>query len=80
MNQVRTKAIHIGNKYKIQVEPMNFEWDRFFATLEKDFSDILNEILSNNSQQQQQPLISNKKGSTPNENIEKYHGEIDNRT
>ena len=29
MTQVRTKAIHISNKYKIQIEPIQFEWDKF---------------------------------------------------
>ena len=44
MSQVRIKAIHISNKYKIQIEPIQFELDRFFPTLEKDFLEILNEV------------------------------------
>ena len=46
MNQVRTKAIHIDNKYKIQIEPIQLEWDKFPPTSEKDFPEILNEVLS----------------------------------
>ena len=42
---------------KVQIEPFYFEWDRFIPTLEKEFPDILNEMLSCNSQQQ--PLRSN---------------------
>ena len=53
--QIRTKAIQISNKYKIQIEPIQFEWDRFLPTLEKDFLEILNEMLKvtvvNNNQQ-----------------------------
>ena len=33
MTQARTKAIHIGNKYKIQIECIQYEWDRFLPTL-----------------------------------------------
>ena len=50
--QVRTKAIHNSNKYKTQIEPPQFEWDRFLPTLEKDFPDILDEMLNHISQQQ----------------------------
>ena len=52
MNKVRNEAIHISNKYKVQIEPLHFEWDRFIPTLEKKFPDILNEMLYHNSQQQ----------------------------
>ena len=37
MTQVITEAIHIIDKYKIQIEPRQFEWDRFLPTLEEDF-------------------------------------------
>ena len=43
MTQVRTRTKHISNKYKIQIEPIQSEWDRFLSILEKDFPDILNE-------------------------------------
>ena len=33
MTQVRTKAIHISNKYKIQIEPIQFDWDKVLPTL-----------------------------------------------
>ena len=33
MNQVRTKVIHISNKYKIQIECIEFGWDRFLPIL-----------------------------------------------
>ena len=52
MTQVGTKSMHIGNKYKIQIEHIQFEWDKIFPTLEKDFPGILNEVLSSNGQQQ----------------------------
>ena len=45
------KAIHISNKYKIQVEPIQFEWDKFLPALEKDFLEILNDVLSCNNNQ-----------------------------
>ena len=49
MSQVRTEAIHISNKYTIQIEPIQFECDKFLQTLEKDFPEILNEVLSHNN-------------------------------
>ena len=76
--QVRTKAIHYSNKHKIQIEPIQFEWDRFLFTLEKDFPERLNEMVSHN--RQQQPPNSNKNRFTPNENRKHYNGTIDNRT
>ena len=33
--QVRNEAIHISNKYKVQLEPFYFEWERFILMLEK---------------------------------------------
>ena len=38
MTQVRTEAIPISYKYKIKIEPIQFEWDRFLPTLKKGFS------------------------------------------
>ena len=73
MMQIRTEAIHIVIKYKIQIEPIQFEWDKFLPTLEKDFLDILNEVSIHNSNQQQLPN-SNESGSTPSKNI--YIGPI----
>ena len=49
MSQVRNEAIYISNKYKIQVEPIKLEWDKFLSTLEKDLPEILS---CNNNQQQ----------------------------
>ena len=40
MNEVRNEATHISNKYKIQIEPIQVERDKFLPTLEKDFLDI----------------------------------------
>ena len=57
--QVRPTAIYISNKYTVQLEPLHFEWDRFIPTLEKDFLNTINEMLSHNGQQQ--PLKLNKK-------------------
>ena len=37
MSQVRTKAIYISNKYKIYIEPIQFEWDKFLPTFERYF-------------------------------------------
>ena len=51
MSQVRTEALHISNKCKIQIEPIQFEWDKFLPTLEKNFPEILNEILGHNNNQ-----------------------------
>ena len=68
MNEVTNKATCISNKYKIQIEPLEFEWDKFIPTLEKDFPDILNEVLSCTNNQQHQPF-SNVNSIMPNENI-----------
>ena len=48
MSQLRNEAIHISNKYKIQIEPIQFERDKFLPNLEKDFLEIMNEVLSHN--------------------------------
>ena len=45
---------------------MQFEWDRLLPTLDKDFSDILNKVLSCKNKQQHK-TISNVNSSTPNE-------------
>ena len=37
MSEVRKEAIYISNKYKIQIEPIQFEWDKFLPTLKKGF-------------------------------------------
>ena len=37
MNQVRNKAIYISYKYKIQIEPIQFQLDKFLPSLEIDF-------------------------------------------
>ena len=60
MSQVRLDALHISNKYNIQVESVQFELDKFLPTLEKDFPEILNEISSCNNNQQQQPNLNTK--------------------
>ena len=39
MKQVWNEAIHISNKYKVQLEPFYFEWEMFIPTLEKEFLD-----------------------------------------
>ena len=80
MTQVRTEVIHISNKYKMQVEHIQFEWDRFLHIFDQDFPGIMKEMLSCNSQQQPPPPNLNDNRSTPNENREQYHGGIDNRT
>ena len=46
MNDVRNETTYISNKYKIKIEPIQFEWDKSLPTLEKDFPKILNEVLS----------------------------------
>ena len=49
MSKARNEAIYINNKYKIEIEPVQFEWDMFLPTLEKDVSEMLDEILSHNN-------------------------------
>ena len=71
MSKVRNEAIYISSKYKIQIEPIQFEWDMFLPTLEEDFPEILNEILSHSNKQQQQ-LNSNENRNTANENRNQY--------
>ena len=66
VNQVRNGAIHISNKYTVQTEPLQFQWDMFIPTLEDEYLDISNEMLSRNSQQQ--PFNSNENRSIPNRN------------
>ena len=79
MIQVGNETIYISNKYKIQIEPTQFEWDKFLPALEKDFPEILNEVLScNNNQQQQQNL--NENSSIPIKNRNQYNTVINNRT
>ena len=79
MNEVRNEATYISNKYKIQVEPIQFEWDEFSPNLAKDLPDILNEVLSCKNNQQHQP-ISNVNSSMPNENRNQYNPVVANRT
>ena len=49
MSELRTKAICLSNKHKIQIEPIQFEWDKFLSTFGKDFPEVLNEVLSHNN-------------------------------
>ena len=79
MNHVGTNVIPISNKYKIQIEPIKFEWDKFLLSLEKDFPEILHEVLSYNNHQQQL-LNSNENRSTSNENRNQYNAGIDRGT
>ena len=65
-SQVRAEAIHIGNKYKILIESIQFEWDKLLSTLEKDFLEILNEVLSHNNNPKQIP--------TSNEMAQRWQG------
>ena len=56
MNERRNKTTYISNKYKIQLETIQFGWDKFLPTLEKDVPDVLNKVLScKNTQQHQFP-------------------------
>ena len=71
--------MYISNKYKIQIEPIQFEWEKFLPTLEKDFPDILNEILNCKTGQQHQ-LNSNVNRNMPNDNRNQYNTVIDNGT
>ena len=41
LSQVRTSAIYISNKYRVQTEPLQFKWGRFLPTLDKDFPEII---------------------------------------
>ena len=81
MNQVGNEAIHISTKYTVQLEPLYFEWDKFIPTLEKEFLDILNEMLCCNSQHQ--PFNPNENRFIPYRNREPYNNfrqGINNRT
>ena len=80
MTPVRNEAIHISNKYKLQLQHLYFEWEMFIPTLEKEFPDILNEMLSHNSQQQL--LNSSENRSIPHMDREKTNNfrRINNRT
>ena len=51
---------------------MQFKWDKFLPTLEKDFSDILNEALICKNKQQHIP-ISNINSSMSNKNRNQYN-------
>ena len=62
----KIKTTHINHKYTIQIEPLHFEWYQFIPTLEKGFQDIVNEMLSHNSQQQ--PLTPKEYISIPHRN------------
>ena len=65
MSQVRTKVIYISNKYNFQIEPIQLKWDKYLPNSEKDFPEILNEILSHNNNQQIPNCNENR--NTPNE-------------
>ena len=60
MNEVRNKATDISNRYKIQIETIQFKWDKFLPTLEKDFPDILNEVLCCKNNQTMPPNFQSK--------------------
>ena len=79
MSQIRKEVINISNKCKIQIEPIQLERDRFISTLEKDFPEILNEVLSHNDNQQQLPN-SNEHKSTLNEDRNQCNAGTNNRT
>ena len=79
VNAVRNEAPYISNKYKILIDPMQYEWDKFLSTLEKDFLDILNEVLSCKNSLQHQ-LSSNVNNSMPHKNRSQYNTVIENRT
>ena len=40
MSLIRIETIHICSKYKIQIKPIQFEWDKFLPILKKDFPEI----------------------------------------
>ena len=65
MNEVIDKAMYISNKYKFQIEHLQFNWAKALPTLEKDFQNILKKVLSCKNNQNQQP-ISNVNNSMSN--------------
>ena len=77
MNEVRNKATYISNKYTIQIESLQFKWNKFLPTLEKEIPDILNEVLSYTNKQHQS--ISNLKQHSSNENRNQYNIVIANK-
>ena len=46
MHDVNRVVIYISNKYSMQRDPLNFEWDKLIVTLEIHFPDILEELLN----------------------------------
>ena len=50
MNDISRKVQYIGSKYNVPVEPLYFEWDKLTSTLERQFSDVLNEMLNDGYQ------------------------------
>ena len=46
MNEVNCEAIFHSNKYNVQINSLYFEWDRFIAKIERQFPDVLNQVLS----------------------------------
>ena len=43
-------AQQISNKYNVQIDPSYFEWDNIIPRLERQFPDILNEMLNHDHQ------------------------------
>ena len=50
MNEVSSEAQYISSKYNVPIEPLYLEWDKFIPTLERQFPDILNEMLNHDHQ------------------------------
>ena len=47
-NKVSSEAWSISNKHNVWLDPLYFEWERFIATFERLFLDILNKMLNCN--------------------------------
>ena len=46
LNEVSCKAGYISSKYNVQINPLYFEWNKFIPTLERQFPDVIYEILN----------------------------------
>ena len=46
MNEVSSIPQYISNKYNVGINPLYFEWFEFIPMLERQFPDILNEMLN----------------------------------
>ena len=71
MIEVSYKAQNISSNHIVQINPLYFEWDKFILTLERQFPDVLNEMV--NCDHQWHLSDQNKSRSTISRNGEPYY-------